>query len=94
MRGVNSTEFSSLSQISEWEIEGSRLDDGASSRLRNSMLNVSIQRADGENSGLQSFRWSDEGLPIVKRIVHMHQGLIDITSHQGKGTTVDLFFPL
>jgi signal transduction histidine kinase len=34
------------------------------------------------------------GLSIVKQIVHIHHGLIDITSQQGKGTTVDLFFPL
>ena len=33
------------------------------------------------------------GLSIVKQIVHIHRGLIDITSQQGKGTTVDLFFP-
>jgi signal transduction histidine kinase len=33
------------------------------------------------------------GLSIVKQIVHIHHGLIDITSQQGKGTTVDLFFP-
>jgi signal transduction histidine kinase len=33
------------------------------------------------------------GLSIVKQIVHLHHGLIDITSQQGKGTTVDLFFP-
>ncbi len=33
------------------------------------------------------------GLSIVKQIVHMHQGLIDITSQEGKGTTVELFFP-
>jgi signal transduction histidine kinase len=33
------------------------------------------------------------GLPIVKHIVHLHHGVIDITSQQGKGTTVDLFFP-
>ena len=34
------------------------------------------------------------GLPIVQQIVHLHHGVIDITSQQGKGTTVDLFFPL
>ena len=33
------------------------------------------------------------GLSIVKQIVHIHHGLIDITSQQGKGTIVDLFFP-
>jgi len=33
------------------------------------------------------------GLSIVKQIVHLHQGVIDITSQQGKGTSVDLFFP-
>lgn len=33
------------------------------------------------------------GLSIVKQIVHIHHGLIDITSQQGKGTTVGLFFP-
>lgn len=33
------------------------------------------------------------GLPIVKHIVHLHHGVIDITSQQGKGTTIDLFFP-
>lgn len=33
------------------------------------------------------------GLSIVQQIVHIHHGLIDITSQQGKGTTVDLFFP-
>ena len=33
------------------------------------------------------------GLPIVKDIVQVHQGLIDIISHQGKGTTVELFLP-
>jgi signal transduction histidine kinase len=33
------------------------------------------------------------GLSIVKQIVHIHHGLIDITSQQGKGTSVDLFFP-
>jgi len=33
------------------------------------------------------------GLSIVKQIVHIHHGLIDITSQQGKGTTVNLFFP-
>ena len=33
------------------------------------------------------------GLSIVKQIVHLHHGVIDITSQQGKGTTVDLFFP-
>jgi|GEM_PF-1683685 len=32
------------------------------------------------------------GLSIVKQIVHIHHGLIDITSQQGKGTVVDLFF--
>jgi signal transduction histidine kinase len=32
------------------------------------------------------------GLSIVKQIVHIHHGLIDITSQPGKGTTVDLFF--
>lgn len=34
------------------------------------------------------------GLPIVQQIVHLHHGVIDITSQEGKGTTVDLFFPL
>ncbi len=34
------------------------------------------------------------GLSIVKQVVHSHQGVIDITSQQGEGTTVDLFFPL
>ena len=33
------------------------------------------------------------GLAIVKQIVHLHHGLIDITSQEGKGTTVKLFFP-
>jgi signal transduction histidine kinase len=33
------------------------------------------------------------GLSIVKQIVHLHHGVIDITSQQGKGTMVDLFFP-
>jgi len=33
------------------------------------------------------------GLPIVKDIVHVHQGIIKIISHQGKGTTVELFLP-
>ena len=33
------------------------------------------------------------GLPIVKDIVHAHQGMINIISHQGKGTTVELFLP-
>jgi signal transduction histidine kinase len=33
------------------------------------------------------------GLSIVKQIVHIHHGLIDITSQLEKGTTVDLFFP-
>ena len=33
------------------------------------------------------------GLSIVKQIVHMHHGLIDITSQKGKGTIVELFFP-
>jgi len=33
------------------------------------------------------------GLSIVKQIVHVHHGLIDITSHEGKGTAVELFFP-
>ena len=33
------------------------------------------------------------GLPIVKDIVHVHQGMIDIISHKGKGTTVELFLP-
>ncbi len=33
------------------------------------------------------------GLSIVKQIVHLHHGVIDITSQQGKGTTVDLFIP-
>jgi len=33
------------------------------------------------------------GLSIVRQIVHLHQGVIDITSQQGKGTTVDIFFP-
>jgi len=33
------------------------------------------------------------GLSIVKQIVQIHHGLIDITSQEGKGTTVELFFP-
>ena len=33
------------------------------------------------------------GLSIVKQITHIHHGLIDITSQQGKGTTVELFIP-
>lgn len=33
------------------------------------------------------------GLPIVKHMVHLHHGVIDMTSQQGKGTTIDLFFP-
>jgi two-component sensor histidine kinase len=33
------------------------------------------------------------GLPIVKDIVHVHQGMINIISHQGKGTTVELVLP-
>ncbi|MDH5427238.1 MAG: HAMP domain-containing histidine kinase [Nitrospirota bacterium] len=33
------------------------------------------------------------GLAIVQQIVHLHHGMIDITSQQGKGTTVELFFP-
>jgi len=33
------------------------------------------------------------GLPIVKDIVHVHQGIIEIISHQDKGTTVELFLP-
>jgi two-component sensor histidine kinase len=33
------------------------------------------------------------GLPIVKDIVQVHQGMIDIVSHKGKGTTVELFLP-
>jgi signal transduction histidine kinase len=30
---------------------------------------------------------------MFRPFVHLHHGLIDITSQQGKGTTVDLFFP-
>ena len=33
------------------------------------------------------------GLPIVKDIVQVHHGMIDIISHQNKGTTVEMFFP-
>jgi len=33
------------------------------------------------------------GLPIVKDIVHVHQGMIEMNSHTDKGTTVTLFFP-
>lgn len=33
------------------------------------------------------------GLPIVKDIVHVHHGMINIISHQNNGTTVELFFP-
>ena len=33
------------------------------------------------------------GLSIVKQIIHIHHGLIDITSQQGKGTTVEVFLP-
>jgi nitrogen-specific signal transduction histidine kinase len=33
------------------------------------------------------------GLPIVKDIVQTHEGKIQIISHKGKGTTVELVFP-
>jgi len=33
------------------------------------------------------------GLPIVKDIVHVHQGKIEMESHTDKGTTVKLFLP-
>jgi len=33
------------------------------------------------------------GLSIVKQIMQIHHGLIQITSQEGKGTTVELFFP-
>lgn len=33
------------------------------------------------------------GLPIVKDIVQVHHGIIEIISHKGKGTTVELFLP-
>jgi nitrogen fixation/metabolism regulation signal transduction histidine kinase len=33
------------------------------------------------------------GLPIVKDIVHVHQGMIEMESFPDKGTTVKLFFP-
>ncbi len=33
------------------------------------------------------------GLPIVKDIVQVHHGMINIISHKSKGTTVELFLP-
>ncbi len=33
------------------------------------------------------------GLSIVKQIVHIHHAMIDMNSQEGKGTTVELFFP-
>ena len=33
------------------------------------------------------------GLPIVKDIMQVHQGVIEMESQTGKGTTVKLFFP-
>ncbi len=33
------------------------------------------------------------GLSIVQQVVHLHHGEITIQSQQGKGTTVELFFP-
>lgn len=33
------------------------------------------------------------GLSIVQQVVHLHHGVITIQSQQGKGTTVELFFP-
>ncbi len=33
------------------------------------------------------------GLSSVKQVVHIHQGMIDLSSEKGKGTTVRIFFP-
>ena len=60
MKGDKSTETSSLSQISKWDVNGPSLNEGVLSSPRNPSLHVSTQSADEENPGLGKLGWSDE----------------------------------
>jgi two-component system sporulation sensor kinase A len=72
------------------------LEEGISLRIRDHGCGMSEEELSNMFRPFYSKRKGGTGLglSIVKQIVHIHRGLIDITSQQGKGTTVDLFFPL
>lgn len=71
------------------------LKNGTAVRIRDHGCGMSKQERSQMYRPFYSMRKGGTGLglSIVKQIVHIHHGLIDITSQQGKGTTVDLFFP-
>ena len=71
------------------------LEQGFALRIRDHGCGMSKEELSNMFSPFYSKRKGGTGLglSIVKQIVHLHHGLIDITSQQGKGTIVDLFFP-
>jgi two-component system sensor histidine kinase FlrB len=72
------------------------LEEGISLRIRDHGCGMSEEELSNMFRPFYSKRKGGTGLglSIVKQIVHIHHGLIDITTQEGKGTTVDLFFPL
>ena len=77
------------------EHENQNLERGISLRIQDHGCGMSKEEISNMFTPFYSKRKGGTGLglSIVKQIVHIHHGLIDITSQQGKGTTVDLFFP-
>ena len=47
-----------------------------------------------EKARKQNTDSSGLGLSISKRIIEVHEGIIDIESDEGKGTTLTIKFPL
>jgi signal transduction histidine kinase len=71
-----------------------RLEKGVALRIRDHGCGMSKEELSNIFCPFYSKRKGGTGLglSIVKQIVHIHHGLIDITSQPGKGTAVDLFF--
>ncbi len=60
MKGVKSTEASSLGQVSEWEVDSPSLNEGSASLPRSPSLHVSVEIHDADNSGTPGFQLPDE----------------------------------
>ena len=71
------------------------LEQGAVLRIRDSGCGMSEEQLSHMFRPFFSTRKGGTGLglSIVKQIMQIHHGLIQITSQEGKGTTVELFFP-
>ncbi len=75
--------------------EGEVLEQGTIFRIRDSGCGMSEEGLSHMFRPFYSTRKGGTGLglSIVKQIMQIHRGVIEITSQEGKGTTVELFFP-